>query len=325
MSRLHNREAFLYRQWLMVDGERKVNTRSLLAAIRKIYREAREDTLARLARELDSNAVLGYSVTPAGLLVPRVKQGEEAFALNVAALLDVDKLNRAFDGLGPRIIAVIKAGFEMGLIRAGVTGIDFTSRDPGVLAILDEVLNKTKGANATLARRLAERLQLAISGGATADQLAPIVKTVFDFQLRSQARTIAQTAATPAFEFGQVEAFQDAGITHYRWLSQRDDKVRPTHRAAEKDNGDVAIGMGFQVGETVLRFPGDPNSGDLKEIINCRCTLLPILKKKSLRAPRRLIKRAPLGAFDADPVLSRWQREEYKRLQIAIFTGAEYL
>lgn len=60
----------------------------------------------------------------------------------------------------------------------------------------------------------------------------------------------------------------DAGKTKKMWVSQRDGKVRHTHRLA--DGQTVPIKAMFKVGGTLLAYPCDPE-GDVREVANCRC------------------------------------------------------
>lgn len=55
------------------------------------------------------------------------------------------------------------------------------------------------------------------------------------------------------------------------WRCLRDDRVRPTHFAA--DGQTVPLGSAFTVGGALLAFPHDPN-GPPEEVINCRCLLI---------------------------------------------------
>lgn len=65
------------------------------------------------------------------------------------------------------------------------------------------------------------------------------------------------------------EAFED-GMTEKRWKTERDSRVRPTHR--EMEGKTIPIEDYFVVGGSVLFYPCDPE-GDPKEISNCRCVL----------------------------------------------------
>lgn len=58
------------------------------------------------------------------------------------------------------------------------------------------------------------------------------------------------------------------------WLSTEDQRTRPTH--VEADGQRTLLSSPFRVGGAQLLFPGDPR-GPAQEIINCRCSLLPVV------------------------------------------------
>jgi uncharacterized protein with gpF-like domain len=59
------------------------------------------------------------------------------------------------------------------------------------------------------------------------------------------------------------------------WLSQRDDRVRDSHAAA--DGQVVEVNEAFVVGGCLMRWPLDGElCGDPGEIINCRCVMVPV-------------------------------------------------
>lgn len=60
------------------------------------------------------------------------------------------------------------------------------------------------------------------------------------------------------------------GFTRKVWITEADDRVRPTHM--EVDHNDIPINDLFQVGDSVLLFPGDVSNGaSEQETCNCRC------------------------------------------------------
>lgn len=62
---------------------------------------------------------------------------------------------------------------------------------------------------------------------------------------------------------------QSGQVTH-TWLSQEDERVRPTH--AEADGQTVPINTPFTVGGYLLMFPCDDSLGaPAKEVVLCRC------------------------------------------------------
>lgn len=60
----------------------------------------------------------------------------------------------------------------------------------------------------------------------------------------------------------------EAGPQYKTWLTAGDDRVRETHVDANRQT--VPVGQPFQVGGSLLQYPGDPAGSD-DETIQCRC------------------------------------------------------
>lgn len=88
---------------------------------------------------------------------------------------------------------------------------------------------------------------------------------------QNRATLIARTEATGGANFGALQALTAEGVKTKVWLATSDTRTRPTHAAAEGQEVKLA-GM-FQVGTSLLRFPGDP-SGPVTEVANCRCAMI---------------------------------------------------
>lgn len=70
----------------------------------------------------------------------------------------------------------------------------------------------------------------------------------------------------------QVQKIKN-GYKFKTWMTQGDDKVRPTHVLV--DNTKISIFEPFSVGGSKLMFPRDYSLGaDSNEIINCRCVAI---------------------------------------------------
>lgn len=94
-----------------------------------------------------------------------------------------------------------------------------------------------------------------------------------DFPLSNfRATMLSIQLATTVMNFDEyLQAIKD-GKTRKVWITENDDVVRKTHQ--EVDGLDIPINNYFNVGNSLLLFPGDSvNGAELKELINCRCWL----------------------------------------------------
>lgn len=88
----------------------------------------------------------------------------------------------------------------------------------------------------------------------------------------ARLRTLARTAATAnaAHRMATSDLARKRG--RLRWVTVHDNRVRPTHVAADGQVQD--LGTPFHIGDAHLLYPGDP-AGPLQETANCRCILIP--------------------------------------------------
>jgi HK97 family phage portal protein len=87
-----------------------------------------------------------------------------------------------------------------------------------------------------------------------------------------RSQRIARTETLAAANSGTVEGYRQGDVEMMEWLTSRDAHVRDSHAEME---GDITfVGQPFSNG---LLFPGDP-AGPAEEIINCRCTTLPVIQ-----------------------------------------------
>lgn len=101
----------------------------------------------------------------------------------------------------------------------------------------------------------------------------------------NRARTVARTETMGATNGGAyrsavLDAEERGDPAPFKlWLSTEDTRTRPTHVAADQQR--TLLSEPFRVGTSALLFPGDPR-GTAAEVINCRCTMLPIVLGETL-------------------------------------------
>lgn len=103
----------------------------------------------------------------------------------------------------------------------------------------------------------------------------------------SESRRIANTEIPSFKNFGKHAAYAKSGIKRLRWVSIIDSRTRPAqekkpranHIMMDKRETDVGVAFDMAVSGAKMFYPGDP-SGPPYEVINCRCTLIPIGKPK---------------------------------------------
>ena len=114
----------------------------------------------------------------------------------------------------------------------------------------------------------------------------------------SRARTVARTETGIAWETGRHAQFRDGGVLAESWITARDARIRRSHVPMEGQCRPLEEPFTTGAGNT-LRHPLDP-AGLPEEVINCRCTTLPV----------------PRGCDGARSLTYR-QRTRYWRAQVA--------
>lgn len=99
----------------------------------------------------------------------------------------------------------------------------------------------------------------------------------------AEASRIANTEIPSFKNFGKYEVYKKAGVTRLRWTSIIDERTRPANERNPRANHitmngrETPLGVPFDmdVSGAKMFYPGDP-SGPPFEVINCRCTLIPL-------------------------------------------------
>jgi SPP1 gp7 family putative phage head morphogenesis protein len=146
----------------------------------------------------------------------------------------------------------------------------FDKLSPNVSAKLAELTRKITRIDDTVEKQLRESLVEGLKAGEGISELSKRVETVMDAS-RARAEMIARTETNNAFSSGRVEGARQAGVSKMEWLTARDPLVRDSHERLDTEVR--ALDEPFSNG---LRYPGD-SSGAAAEVINCRCTVIPVI------------------------------------------------
>lgn len=205
-------------------------------------------------------------------------------------------------------IQVEEAG-EFALEEARIL-IAFDVLDPQVVNFIQEkaIIFADDVTNTTI-DLLRSQFTEAIEGGESIPEIAKRVRSVFRNTIRGTAprsRLIARTESTGMVNGGRNLAYNqnDDIIDQKEWLSSKDNRVRPSHVAANGQRVDVD--KPFNVGGSLLKFPGDPQ-GPIQEIANCRCTVLPII----VETATDLAPPFPKEGFNTTVKIQSWAEDKY--------------
>ncbi len=157
-------------------------------------------------------------------------------------------------------------GYESGMGKA--------MTDPRVMEHILHRKQVLRTAPTHYQQQIRNQLALLTSEGRTLDEAARLVRPLLTNQLPYQAERIARTEVVSAYNAGSLASYGDAGVERKEWLTSIDEKTREGH--ADADGQVVNINEGFFVDGEELEHPGDP-AGSAGNIINCRCTLLPVV------------------------------------------------
>ncbi len=130
-----------------------------------------------------------------------------------------------------------------------------------------DLLNDAEGITDTTKLLIQRVLSQAAAEGFGFDE---IVKRLQVPELTSKrARLIARTETVAAANAASNIAARETGLLMDKiWISARDNRTRPDHRTVNQSV--VAMEDRFQVGDTLMLYPGD-KAGGAAQVCNCRC------------------------------------------------------
>ncbi len=170
----------------------------------------------------------------------------------------------------PYILQAIRAGVAFGreFLTGKMTDEELNARISSYLTVRADKITRI---NDTVKNQIKEDLEEGIRQGETIMQLSDRVRDIYNMA-SGRGIMIARTETAGAVNGGSFIYYESEGVSKKQWLTAGDEAVRESHRRIDKQT--VRVSERFTNG---LRFPGDME-GEPEEIINCRCTLIPILE-----------------------------------------------
>lgn len=161
--------------------------------------------------------------------------------------------------------------------------------DPWVAQYMNQVGNRLVRLPDEVYALIVAEVERGISEGRSLDDVASEINTVLTAtgseRWPNRAMTVARTETIAAvnagiFRAAQLDAEARGDLAPAKvWIATEDTRTRPTHEAADRQR--TLLDSPFQVGGARLLFPGDP-TGPAQEVIQCRCSLLPVILGEEL-------------------------------------------
>lgn len=155
----------------------------------------------------------------------------------------------------------------------------FSIGSPSALQIMERRLIQVTQILDTTRERLRSSLVVGLANGETLDGLRIRIQQAMN-AASSRATTIARTETAVTANAARFAAMDAEGVEMHEWVPQIDNFTRMTHRErhpAITPEGPAVAGQKVRVGEQFangLLHPGDPQSSNAGEVINCRCAAL---------------------------------------------------
>lgn len=250
------------------DPERHAKRRRAASSMKRFERGALREIRAFLSNQEDRVlAALGDGTKTVKGVVLKITADDlfdEQFESEIAREVLVRIYARVISTRGPEALELV-----------GLPRDSFLMDHRDVLAYLERhAYENGTLITGTTAEALRDAITEAVQAGESIQEMTRAIRDVFAVR-RHEAQRIARTEVASSYNFATFTAWGQTGLVEEtEWLTAQDDAVRETHQAL--DGKRAALGEQFENG---LLYPGDPG-GDPSEVINCRCTALPVVKRE---------------------------------------------
>ena len=255
------------------DAINKIAELAELEETKSVSQQRYRNSFNRIQRKTEK-AMAGklgrYFAEQLGKVLGIVKEEKMVKAVDTALLLSKlmnlmnDEKKVLVEATQPIYENASLAGSKLAL---GVLKIDAppAASEMVVKALTNEVAN----INNYTYKLLTKQIKESVNAGESVAMMTKRIQGIYKFN-KSRARTIARTESLKVVSRSTDEEYKKAGVKMKRWLSSPG--ARSSHAACSAQ-GKIPYDDAFSNG---LMFPGD--SGPASEIINCRCSLAPVIE-----------------------------------------------
>lgn len=164
-------------------------------------------------------------------------------------------------------------------------GVAFDVKNPIVQSWLDERAKFwSKRVNEETGRLITQEMAAGLDNGESIKQLQERVEKVFRYNDQVRSEMIARTEMVSATNKGALEAYRQSGMVEKKmWVATQDERTREDHAAAHMQV--VPLDSPFIVGGEQMMGPGQ--DGSAGQIINCRCTVAPVVSSGARSIAKR--------------------------------------
>lgn len=261
--------------WKSIDSRRKPKDEMFYQFIQKYLLKQRD-------RILDD---IKY-ITKNGRFMSRLMIGSRKDPINnpnqIDALFDIIQENEILQKESGYVMTRIvrEAGEET--VAAFNLGLSFDVENPNVRLMLQKAKNRITDINKTTYEQLKRTFIESYDAGDSMQALAQKIKEQYSHlaSRKGRAITIARTETGALVNGGTVESYSQNGVVKMEWLATQDGVCRPEHGNPYPTGADgevIRIGDKFMGTGEPLDNPCDPN-GSGWNVINCRCTTIPVIE-----------------------------------------------
>lgn len=263
---------------IRLGHERRVAARSRIyrSFLRKFFKGLLKEVLDNLERVFPriDGVISGMSIAKAKTWLDEHKDLADQCSFNMTGAN-----KNLIDGSWPYIEGTLLMGGEEALSALEID-VTFDIFSPQAVEFMKTKTIILKDVNRVTHDAILKTLREGFETGDSMRDMAARVRKVFDSADKARSLRIAQTEINSAANFGTLEGYRQSGAVEGKeWIAGPG--ARETHiMAAAEYSGDGAIPLhqDFHVGDGYGPAPG--SIGLPEEDINCRCTILPVVRKE---------------------------------------------